>query len=124
MKKYYLTVRPGDEVTLPFDNVIHDQDECESTEWYFSDLPNTPAVRLFKDGQIHKAAKAKSDRLRVTEKCTLVIKMVTEEDAGIYICSQVRSGGQEGPVFRVYLSVVSGEYLHHDVSNCLYRGIY
>ncbi|KAK1888683.1 putative serine/threonine-protein kinase [Dissostichus eleginoides] len=31
------TVRVGDEVTLPSDNVIHDQDECESTVWLFRD---------------------------------------------------------------------------------------
>ena len=82
MKDHFLIVRAGDEVTLPFDNVIHDQDECESATWTFSDLRSS--VILFKDGQIHKAAKAKSDRLRVTEKCSPVIKKVTEEDAGLY----------------------------------------
>ena len=108
-----MTVRAGDEVTLPCDNVIHDQDKCDSTSWYFYYAPNTPAVTLFEDGQIHKEAKAKSDRLRVTEKCSLVIKKVTEEDAGLYVCRQIRSG-QQGQTSWVYLSVVTSEYLHHN----------
>ncbi|XP_033979733.1 uncharacterized protein LOC117477187 isoform X2 [Trematomus bernacchii] len=107
VKDYYPTVRAGDEVTLPFDNVIDDQDECESATWFFIDSRSPAAVRLFEDGQIHKEAKAKSDRLRVTENCSLVIKKVTEEDAGGYICRQFRSGEQQGPASWVYLSVVT-----------------
>ncbi|KAJ4921976.1 hypothetical protein JOQ06_027792, partial [Pogonophryne albipinna] len=98
VRRYF--VRAGDEVTLPFDNVIHDQDECERTLWLFSDSRGS-AVKLFEDGQIHKA---KSDRLRVTENCSLVIKKVTEEDAGLYLC--IRSG-EESSHSRVYLSVVT-----------------
>ncbi|XP_034059094.1 uncharacterized protein LOC117537825 isoform X2 [Gymnodraco acuticeps] len=106
LKRYI--VRPGDEVTLPCDYVMHDQDKCERTLWRFYDSPYPPGVRLFEDGQIHKGAKAKSDRLRVTEKCSLVIKKVTEEDAGFYSCSQFnRSGEQQGPDSDVILSVVS-----------------
>ena len=124
VKYYSLTVRAGDEVTLPFDNVIDDQDKCESTRWIFRHSPLTPEVTLFEDGQIHKEAKAKSDRLRVTENCSLVIKKVTEEDAGGYVCTQFRSGEQQDPVSQVFLSVVTSEYLHHNVLNCLYRAIY
>ncbi|KAI9528334.1 hypothetical protein NQZ68_022026 [Dissostichus eleginoides] len=105
MKYYFHTVRAGDEVTLPSDNVIHDQDKCENTTWTFSD--SRSSVRLFEDGQIHKAAKAKSDRLRVTENCSLVIKNVTEEDVGLYYCRQFRSGEQQDPDSGVYLSVVT-----------------
>nr|XP_033934160.1 uncharacterized protein LOC117442270 isoform X3 [Pseudochaenichthys georgianus] len=70
-------------------------------------FPGGSVVKLFEDGQIHKAAKAKSDRLRVTENCALSMKKVTEEDAGVYLCRQVRSGEQQGPVSDVLLSVVS-----------------
>ncbi|KAJ4929429.1 hypothetical protein JOQ06_005037 [Pogonophryne albipinna] len=101
------TVRAGDEVTLPCKNVIDDQDECNSTSWLFIDSRGSAAVKLVHRGQIHKEAKAKSDRLRVTEKCSLVIKKVTEEDAGRYTCRQIRSGEQQGPTSRVLLSVVT-----------------
>ncbi|XP_033979747.1 uncharacterized protein LOC117477197 isoform X4 [Trematomus bernacchii] len=105
VKQYYLIVRAGDEVTLPFDNVIDDQDKCESTEWSF--IGSRTGVILFKDGQIHKEAKAKSDRLRVTQNCSLVIKKVTEEDAGGYFCRQFRSGERQDPVSWVFLYVVT-----------------
>ncbi|KAK1889416.1 Neuroglian [Dissostichus eleginoides] len=105
MKEYFHMVRAGDEVTLPFENVIDDQDKCESTTWTFRD--SRSSVTLFEDGQIHKEAKAKPDRLRVTENCSLVIKKVTEEDAGLYYCRQLRSGRQQDPYSLVLLSVVT-----------------
>ncbi|KAJ4928687.1 hypothetical protein JOQ06_004313 [Pogonophryne albipinna] len=83
----------------------YSQDKCERTKWLFRH--SRRPVTLFEDGQIHNEAKAKSDRLRVTEKCSLVIKKVTEEDAGVYTCRQVRSGEQQDPDSRVYLSVVT-----------------
>ncbi|KAJ4929021.1 hypothetical protein JOQ06_004642 [Pogonophryne albipinna] len=85
---------------------MHDQDECERTLWLFFGSGST-SVTLVKDGQIHKEAKAKSDRLRVTEECSLVIKKVTEEDVGVYLCRQFRLGQQQGSYSEVYLSVVT-----------------
>ncbi|KAK1888734.1 Lymphocyte antigen 6 complex locus protein G6f [Dissostichus eleginoides] len=102
----FFTVRAGDEVTLPCDNVIHDQDECERTTWLF--IGSGSSVTLFEDGQIHKEAKAKSDRLRVTEKCSLVIKKVTEEDAGLYFYKQYnKANRQQGPDTDFILFVVT-----------------
>ncbi|KAJ4921971.1 hypothetical protein JOQ06_027787, partial [Pogonophryne albipinna] len=110
-RRYSLTVRAGDEVTLPCDNLIHDQDECERTLWRFFDSRGS-AVKLFEDGQVHKA---KSDRLRVTENCSLVIKKVTEEDAGVYLCSQFSRSGEERSISLVYLFVVTmTEHLVND----------
>ncbi|XP_033986519.1 uncharacterized protein LOC117482518 [Trematomus bernacchii] len=107
VKYYFPTVRVGDEVTLPFDNVIDDQDKCESTEWTFSDSRGSATSVKLVHLQIKKEAKAKPDRLRVTENCSLVIKKVTEEDAGFYSCRQFRSGEQQGPDSSVLLSVVT-----------------
>ncbi|KAK1889442.1 Pregnancy-specific beta-1-glycoprotein 4 [Dissostichus eleginoides] len=56
---------------------------------------------------IKEEAKAKSDRLRVTENCSLVIKKVTEKDVGRYTCRQFRSGEQEDPDTVFDLSVVN-----------------
>ncbi|XP_033934162.1 uncharacterized protein [Pseudochaenichthys georgianus] len=84
-KDSILTVRAGDEVTLPFENLYQDQGKCERTTWTFYGLSGL-SMKLLEDGQIHKEAKAKSDRLRVTENCSLVIKKVKEVDAGVYLC--------------------------------------
>ncbi|XP_034064336.1 uncharacterized protein LOC117541262 [Gymnodraco acuticeps] len=98
-----LSVRAGDEATLQCNYVIHDQDECDGTSWLSSD-----SVILVGRGQIGNHAK--SDRLRVTEKCSLVIKKVTEEDAGRYTCRQFRSGPeQEDSVSQVLLFVDTSE---------------
>ncbi|XP_078030265.1 uncharacterized protein LOC144466590 [Epinephelus lanceolatus] len=100
-EKYSLV---GDEVTLSCENVTHDQDNCDSATWLFSAGGNT--VTLFEHGKIHREAEAKSDRLSVTAKCSLVIKKVTREDVGRYTCRQFRSGRQVSDS-QVYLSVVT-----------------
>ncbi|XP_042247148.1 uncharacterized protein LOC121882772 [Thunnus maccoyii] len=102
-----ITVRVGDEVTLSCENVMTDQDKCNSISWIFSGLRNTAAVELIEVGQIGENAKAKSDRLSVTVNCSLVIKKVTVEDVGRYTCRQFKSGQQQGQDSRVYLSVVT-----------------
>ncbi|KAI9528356.1 hypothetical protein NQZ68_022048 [Dissostichus eleginoides] len=103
----YLSVRAGDEATLPCNSVIQDQDECESTTWLFSDSGSSAAVELVSGGQVGEEARAKSDRLRVTGKCSLGIKKATEEDTGRYSCRQIRPGEQQGPDSQLYLSVVT-----------------
>ena len=112
-----ITVRAGDDVTLPCEHVIDGQRKCDSTTWLFSGSGNT--VELFELGQIKEEARDKSDRLSVREKCSLVIKKVTEEDAGRYTCRQFRSGQHQGPDTLVDLSVTS-EYLHHNVFKLSY----
>ena len=104
------------------------QDKCDRTDWLFSGSRNPTPVDLIKRGQIVEDAKVKSDRLSVTADCSLVIKKVTVEDAGWYVCQQFNRSGQLQPDLGslVVLSVVSSEYLHHNVfrSNCLVRTIY
>ncbi|XP_035851091.1 uncharacterized protein LOC116056199 [Sander lucioperca] len=105
------TVRAGDEVTLPCENVINQ--DCSSTTWLSSRKGETTTVALIEHGQIKDGIpKAKSDRLSLREKCSLVIKNVTEEDVGRYTCRQFyRSGQQQGPDTVVHLSVVNMEEL-------------
>uniref|UniRef100_A0A0F8C0I1 Ig-like domain-containing protein n=1 Tax=Larimichthys crocea TaxID=215358 RepID=A0A0F8C0I1_LARCR len=98
------TVRAGQEVTLSCENVIDDQNKCDVVTWLFRDLRNR--VTLFERGQIHKDARSKSDRLSVTQNCSLVIKKVTEEDGGYYTCRQIKSGQQQSSP-QVYLFVVT-----------------
>ncbi|XP_067428005.1 uncharacterized protein [Thunnus thynnus] len=101
------TVRDGDEVTLSCQNVLNDQDKCDSTTWLFGGLRSTVLVALIELGQIGEKAKAKSDRLNVTANCSLVIKKVTVEDVGRYFCIQFKSGRQQGQDSEVDLSVVT-----------------
>ncbi|XP_026196665.1 uncharacterized protein LOC113149051 [Anabas testudineus] len=90
---FLLPVRDGDDVTLPCGKVRDDQNKCDSTTWMISGSGNSAAVPLFELGQIHKdIVKSKSDRLSVTENCSLVIKKVTDEDVGRYTCRQFISG--------------------------------
>ncbi|XP_074471417.1 uncharacterized protein LOC141755948 isoform X3 [Sebastes fasciatus] len=102
------TVRAGDEVTLPCNNVIKDQDKCNSTIWLASRYEGLTAVELISLGKIsdNLLDKAKSDRLSVTENCSLVIRNITHEDVGRYACRQFRSEQQQGPDAVVLLSVV------------------
>ncbi|XP_044025044.1 uncharacterized protein LOC122863049 isoform X11 [Siniperca chuatsi] len=101
------TVRVGDEVTLPCENVTDGQRKCNSTTWLFIGSGYTAAAELIDLGQIVERAKAQSDRLSVTASCSLVIKNVTVEDVGLYTCRQFRSGQQQGPDSQVHLSVVT-----------------
>ncbi|KAI3364576.1 hypothetical protein L3Q82_011366 [Scortum barcoo] len=114
------TVRDGDEVTLPCENVIGGQKNCVYTTWLFSRSGNSSTVELIKLGQIGERAKSKSDRLSVTANCSLVIKKVTVEDVGQYTCRQFRSGQQQGNDSLVHLSVINmneqkdDDKEHHD----------
>ncbi|XP_054482861.1 uncharacterized protein LOC129115296 [Anoplopoma fimbria] len=100
-------VRDGDEVTFPCNNVLKDHKNCDTTTWLFIDSRSRATVELVKDGEIGETAKAKSDRLSVSENCSLVIKNVRDEDVGQYVCRQYRSGRQDGPDALVLLSVVT-----------------
>ncbi|KAM6905810.1 uncharacterized protein PEZ65_017148 isoform 2-T2 [Lycodopsis pacificus] len=102
-----VTVRDGDEATFPCDSVMYGRKNCDSTTWIFDAPKSIRAVRLVGDGQIDEAAKDKSDRLSVSEKCSLVIKNVKDEDVGRYVCRQFRSGQQHGEDALVFLSVVT-----------------
>ncbi|XP_047429009.1 uncharacterized protein LOC124998626 isoform X2 [Mugil cephalus] len=87
-----ITVRVGDDVTLPCDNIKDLNDECFSTTWLFSGSGRSSTSTLFEHGKIHKDVGSKSNRLRVTTNCLLVIKKVTDEDDGRYTCRQFISG--------------------------------
>ncbi len=115
-----INVRRGHEAILSCENVINDQNNCDGTTWVFANSSRRETVELIKLGQIEENTKSKSDRLSVTEKCSLVIKNVTDEDAGHYDCQHFKSGQKQGSDSVVHLSVISSEYLHHHVfsSNC------
>ncbi|XP_036942473.1 uncharacterized protein LOC119012600 isoform X1 [Acanthopagrus latus] len=104
-KHSFDAVRVGDEVTLSCENAKRDQEKCDNTTWLFTDPTNV--MTLFEYGRIHKEAGAKSDRLSVTESCSLVLKKVTVEDGGLYTCRHFQSGVKPGPDTNVDLSVIT-----------------
>ncbi|XP_026174243.1 uncharacterized protein LOC113137081 isoform X2 [Mastacembelus armatus] len=99
----YIDVRDGDDVTLSCEHVKSDQDKCDKTDWFVN--YKGQIVDIITQGQI---SKSKPDRLSVTENCSLVLKKVTVEDVGLYICRQFDTSGREqGPDSVVDLSVVT-----------------
>uniref|UniRef100_A0A0F8ATZ6 Immunoglobulin domain-containing protein n=1 Tax=Larimichthys crocea TaxID=215358 RepID=A0A0F8ATZ6_LARCR len=105
-----VVVRVGDEVTLPCGNVIGNQDKCERTDWVFGDPRSSRGtVELIKNGQIVEEAKSKSDRLSVTQSCSLGIKKVTDEDAGLYICRRFESARGDSWVYLYTVTMTEHE---------------
>ncbi|XP_023253272.1 uncharacterized protein LOC111647827 isoform X3 [Seriola lalandi dorsalis] len=103
----FLFFRDGDEAALPCKNARDDQDKCGSTYWTFSHSLDS-SVDLVVQGQFGKDAQTKSDRLSLTENCSLVLKKVSDEDVGLYGCRQRdKSGRQQAPDAVVRLSVVT-----------------
>ncbi|XP_047244452.1 uncharacterized protein LOC124882240 isoform X3 [Girardinichthys multiradiatus] len=94
-----VTVRVGDEVILPCNKVTEGRNNCDRTSWSF--ISSTSAT-LFEAGQIQINSADKSDRLKVTVNCYLVIKKVIIKDVGQYTCRQLTSE----PNFVYYLSVI------------------
>ncbi|XP_055362619.1 mucin-2-like [Betta splendens] len=87
--------------------MIYDQHQCDKTDWLFVGLGRSPAVSLFEYGKIKGAAAFKPVRLRVTEKCSLVVEKVTHQHEGLYVCRQFDGSEQIGGDAHVDLSVVS-----------------
>ncbi|XP_040925328.2 uncharacterized protein LOC114849732 [Betta splendens] len=86
----FITVRDGDDVTLSCQNEVNDHDKCSLTHWFFRGSRDSPVIDLVKSGQMDQTQlpRSRSDRLSVTEKCSLFIKSVTQEDVGQFFCRQ------------------------------------
>uniref|UniRef100_A0A673C279 Ig-like domain-containing protein n=1 Tax=Sphaeramia orbicularis TaxID=375764 RepID=A0A673C279_9TELE len=106
---YFFTVRDGDDVTLPCTGVIPDQDQCSQT-WRFTNPPGEMTEFVFSRRVGHPGKKL--DRQSVSANCSLVIKKVTVNDAGRYVCMQRDVSGSK---HEVILSVVTSEYLHQNI---------
>lgn len=106
-----MTVRDGADVTLPDCAGTGDhQETCDRTVWFFSASGSSSPVPVFECGKFHEDVRSKSDRLRLTEKCCLVVEKVSVDDAGQYGCGHFREGRLRYDIAQVLLSVVTSEY--------------
>ncbi|KAM9703371.1 uncharacterized protein ACNS7B_002099 [Menidia menidia] len=94
-------VKAGYEVSLPCKTETNYQQNCGQFSWLFASKTNSQTKTLFEYGKIQP----KSDRLTVTEDCSLLIKEVTDLDVGHYTCREFESGRQVSQS-GVFLSVV------------------
>ncbi|XP_043962057.1 uncharacterized protein LOC122825059 [Gambusia affinis] len=101
----FVTVRGGDEVTLPCGNRRDTDDEYDKTTWIFNDRHRSETRTLVKLGNNHREMKTISDRLSVTANGSLHLHKVTEYDAGRYVCSWINSGQEHD--FQVFLSLIT-----------------
>ncbi|XP_055362472.1 uncharacterized protein LOC114850176 [Betta splendens] len=106
-------IRRGHDVSFPCNNLIPDQSQCDATVWIYS-VSGSASVELVTHGEIKENDASKSNRLSLTENCSLVIKQVTDQDAGRYTCRQFKSGRQQGVDAAVDLSVVTLTQHEHD----------
>lgn len=109
-------MKAGDDVTLPCLNGVNKKNNCDGTTWTFTS-GNTQTAELITLGQIGENPKTKSDRLSVTETCSLVIKNLTVEEVGQYSCDhhKLREIQTQHTLFhqaKVDLSAITCKYLH------------
>ncbi|XP_029984949.1 uncharacterized protein LOC115415498 [Sphaeramia orbicularis] len=94
-------VRRGDDAMLSCANLnVHD---CGQIGFIY--IMDTYRTELVQRGQIKNNGKVTTDRLRMTANCSLVIKEVIPEDAGLYYCQQ--NHHQQVEYTENWLSVVS-----------------
>uniref|UniRef100_A0A3B3IE64 Ig-like domain-containing protein n=1 Tax=Oryzias latipes TaxID=8090 RepID=A0A3B3IE64_ORYLA len=111
-----MEVRDGDEVSLTCTGGRDFHDGCKSVTWIYDDSTNTvtlhsrKTVTLFEHGKIHKDAGSKSDRLNLSEDCSLVLKKITAEDEGRYSCRLSRPFRSQLTDVVVRLTIIDGGF--------------
>ncbi|CAJ1077886.1 uncharacterized protein LOC117823884 [Xyrichtys novacula] len=114
----YLTVREGEKVTLSCDeSVIKDQHKCQYTTWLRNHSGNT--TELVQRGQIGEDGVI-SEKLSVTEDCSLLIKKASPEDVGRYDCQRFKFEGKSSDA-QIYLSLLSMRELRTTEGSVTFR---
>jgi len=87
---------------------------CKSTTWIYNRFSHSAAVELINFG-IKNEDTERHERLSLESDCSLIIKNVTEEDYGSYICQQWINGTgghrKQGNDTPVYLHVLHGKFM-------------
>ncbi|XP_062241706.1 uncharacterized protein LOC133951651 isoform X6 [Platichthys flesus] len=115
-----IIIRAGAEVTLPCHNVRDDHVNCGATDWVFYDSETNGSPHVFVKGQLDTSviSKSKADRLRLAANCSLVIREVTAEDAGDYICRQFVLTDENHVVFISVVNVTEEERTDEVTLSC------
>ncbi|XP_055078780.1 uncharacterized protein LOC117373108 [Periophthalmus magnuspinnatus] len=99
---HYKCVAEGEDATLPCEKLRPEQKQCDLTTWSFQ---HTEVVVY---GLLN------SNRVNLTDRCSLQIKDVQTQDAGEYKCRQHDRSGQSFPLDNlVSLSIVSMSEVTH-----------
>ncbi|XP_039512815.1 uncharacterized protein LOC120468207 [Pimephales promelas] len=98
----HVFISSGVDVSLPCNKHLSD---CKSTSWiYYNRFTDSEIVKLITGGIKNKDTE-RHERLSLESDCSLNIKNVTEEDYGLYRCSQYVNG-EQGHYADVYLHVL------------------
>ncbi|XP_024147278.1 vascular endothelial growth factor receptor 1 [Oryzias melastigma] len=92
--------------------------QCSNVSWVYNRRGNT-GLEILSTAKIVVQSSARTSRLSVSNNCSLLIKNITAEDAGQYVCRPGNSNKFDVPVYLNTLSSVSGqtEHLYHRVGD-------
>ncbi|XP_038582498.1 uncharacterized protein LOC119908720 [Micropterus salmoides] len=86
LEKHNFYKRPGDDAILPCSSVSSSNTTCSSVSWFYNRGPSLTFYDVV-NGSVWQTS-ARAARLSVDSKCSLDIKNITAEDAGLYTCRQ------------------------------------
>ncbi|XP_036066492.1 obscurin-like [Oryzias melastigma] len=96
--------RVGDDVVLPCRVKSSSSSSCSIVNWlYPKDSRGASIEELFK-GKVDQGS-ARASRLKMSSDCSLIIRNITDEDAGQYNCSLGNWNGHDASVFLNVLSI-------------------
>ncbi|XP_037606437.1 uncharacterized protein LOC119476889 [Sebastes umbrosus] len=99
----FLYNRPGEDVILPCGTASPSDPTCSNVLWFY-DRDRSQTFIEVQNGNVRESS-ARADRLSVDTNCSLVINIITAEDAGLYTCRQGRRVDQDASVFLSVLTV-------------------
>lgn len=103
MDLYYT---PGNDVILPCDNTSSLNSSCSIITWFYN-RDNSETTEMVWNGVIMENS-AQAARLSLYSNCSLGIRNIVAEDAGLYCC---RSGNTTAQDTNVGLHILNSEYL-------------
>ncbi|RVE55921.1 hypothetical protein OJAV_G00230860 [Oryzias javanicus] len=95
--------RVGDDVLLPC-RAKSSSSSCSIVNWEYQKDPSGTFIKEISKGKVEQSS-ARASRLNMSRDCSLLIRNITDEDAGRYICSLLTWSGPDASVFLNVLSI-------------------